>query len=180
MVRVLTNSRYRNIGNLQLPHLRHTLKEFEDGEDLKILSNAAQTLVILSLVEASRFSNPDWKRRAIAMAKKGLQYIDDSYPHACVAQRESTIRRVHDNDIHSALASSSFDCQYKLSPRMNAELGQLALQSAINHVHNEDLSKAIEKLRTWQPMNIKSPSKAERIVLYHLTIWEGKILRYRG
>ncbi len=183
MVRVLTNSRFRKIGKLQLPHLQHTLREFAVEENLKTLSNAAQTLVILSLVEASRFSSPDWKRQAIAIAKKCLYHVDGSYPHACVAQRESMICRVHKKDIDPALALSSFvydDCQHELSPRMNAELGQLALQSAINHVQNEDLSEALKKLRTWQPMDVKSLSKAERIVLYHLTIWEGKILRYQG
>ncbi len=168
---------------MQLPHLQHTFKEFEDWDGLKILSQAAKTDLILSLVEASRFSNIEWKRCAIALAKKGLQQVGDYYLHACVAHRDSTICRILGDTDHSALALSSFafdNCQHKFSPRMNTELGWLALQSAINHIHNEELPKAIRELRTWQPLSAASPSKAERIVLYHTNIWQGRALRYQG
>ena len=183
IIHLLTDSRYCQVAKLHLPHLQHTLKESGDCENLKILSDTAKVDLILSLVEASRFSDVKWKRHAIALAKKALQQVNDSYLHACVAQRDCVISRISGDTDRSALALSSFAIEYyphKIDPRMNAELGQLTLQSAINHIHNEELVKAIEELQSWQPLNATSPSTAERIALYHMDLWQGKVFRYQG
>ena len=63
---------------------------------------------------------------------------------------------------------------------MNAELGQLILQSAINHIHNEELTKTIEEFRNWQFLNATFFSTVERIALYHMDLWQGKIFRYQN
>ena len=168
---------------MHLPHLQHTLKEFGHYENLKILSDSAKVDLILSLVEASRFSDVKWKRHAIALAKKALQQVNDSYLHACVAQRDCAISRTFGDTDRSALALSSFatdNYPHKIDPRINAELGQLTLQSAINYIHIEELAKAIEELQSWQPLNATSPSTAERIVLYYMDLWQGKVFRYQG
>ncbi|KAI4166538.1 MAG: hypothetical protein LQ343_007969 [Gyalolechia ehrenbergii] len=175
--------KYRQVAKLHLPHLQHTLKEFGDCQNLKVLSDSAKVDLILGLVEASRFSDVGWKRHAIALAKKVLQQVNDPYLHACVAQRDCAVSRTFGDTDRSALALSSFatdNYPHKTDPRMNAELGQLTLQSAINHIHNEELAKATEELRSWQPLNTTSPSTAERIALYHMNLWQGKIFRYQG
>jgi len=155
---------------------------FGDWESLE-LPDAATADLILSLIEASRFSNIEWKHLAITLAKKALQQIDNSYLNACVAQRDCTIYRILGDSKHSALALSKFvvdNRRYELDPRMNAELGQLSLQSAMNYIQDEDLTKAIVELRTWRPLSVASPSTAERIVVYHLDVRQAKVLRYQG
>ncbi|KAL9044405.1 MAG: hypothetical protein Q9214_002455 [Letrouitia sp. 1 TL-2023] len=175
--------KYRQLAKLHLPHLQHTLKESGDCEKFKSLSNTARADLILSLVEASRFSDAKWKCHAIAMAKRALQQVNDSYLQACVAQRDCAVGRICGDTERSTLTLSSFaieDYPHNVDPRMNAELGHLTLQSAINHVPDEELAKAIEELRSWQPLNATSPSTAERIASYHIDLWLGRVFRYQG
>ena len=76
--------------------------------NLKILSDSAKLDLILSFMEASRFSDVRWKRHAIALAKKALQQVNDPYLHAYVAQRDCAISRTFGDTDGSALALSSF------------------------------------------------------------------------
>ena len=183
IIHLFTDYRFRQVAKLHLPHLQHTLKESGNCENFKILSDTAKVDFILSLVETSRFSDVKWKSHAIALAKKALQQVNDFYFHACVTQRDCAINRIIGDTDRSALALSSFAIEkypHKTDPKMNAELGKLILQSAINHIHNEELAKTIEVLRSWQFMNATSPSTVERIALYHMDLWQGKVFRYQS
>ena len=182
---ILTYHRYRQMARRFFPHLQHTLNEFLDRESLQSLSDNAKADLVLSLIEASRLPGAERKHYAISQAKKLLQYSKDSYLHACVAQRECLISRVSGDSNQSTLTLSSFWTQFNsfehtINQRVNAELGQLTLQSAISHIQNEELTKAIEALQTWQPLKPDSPSTMERVTLYHLNLKQGLAFRYQG
>ena len=166
-----------------LPYLQHILKEFEDLTALQILSDTAKSDLILTLVEASQFSDIEWKRRAIALAKMALPLIDDPYVQACVFRRDFKIRRIEGDQDFLVLAQDHLannSLQHNTGPMMNAELGHLTLQISIDLVQKEELAQASEYLRKWQPSRPNSPSKAEQIVSHELAIWRGKVLRYQG
>jgi len=155
-----------------------------DGE----LPTIAQNDLVLTLLAASELPGR-WKEQAITRARSLSQNMRDCYLGACVAHRDSTRYRILGRLDQSRLALSSFHNDASLPydyqtgrviPRVHAQLGHLTVSSAINFLQREKMKEAIDELDRWKPINPASPSTMERVVLYHINLTVGKVLRYQG
>lgn len=141
------------------------------------------------LLAASRFSNTLFKREAIERVKQLLHDSSDAYLKVGLAQRESSLlrmlgKRASSNKtleefIHSTILPG-YDQLLESDARWNAQRGELILSFAENLIENDSLTVARQELLQWKPINPRSPSSMERIVLRGRNIMLGKILKYQG
>lgn len=152
------------------------------------LPTVSQNDLVLTLLAASELPGR-WKEHAISRARSLSQNMQDCYLGACVAHRESTRYRILGSLDRSTLALSSFrndasllyDCRVgRVVERVHAQLGHLTVSSAINFLQREKMKEAKDELDRWKPINSASPSTMERVVLYHINLTLGKVLRYQG
>ncbi|KAK1485587.1 hypothetical protein CCUS01_03727 [Colletotrichum cuscutae] len=66
----------------------HTLTAVREHDGYESLSIHDRINIVLTLVEASRFSGMEWKRLAISQAKATMCGLQDQYADSCIAQRE--------------------------------------------------------------------------------------------
>lgn len=164
------------------------MEEIEKHEQDRELPITAQNDLVLSLLAASELPGK-WKAPAITRAKGLSQNIRDYYVRACVAHRESTRHRVLVDPDSSRQAISNFfrdtnllndDQLGKVSPKVHAQHGHLTVSSALNSIQREEFNQAIDELESWNPSSPEYPSAMDRVVLYHINITRGKVLRYQG
>ncbi|KAF4419031.1 hypothetical protein CGGC5_v011015 [Colletotrichum fructicola Nara gc5] len=162
------------------PHVMHTLTAVQEQDGYESLSGRDRIDIVLTLIEASRFSGMQWKRLAVSQAKATMLNLQDQYADSCIAQRESLLQRLagsvksatsvpeHRQDLTHGVANK----------RMYAAVGSTVHQRALDLFQNEELSSAMAALKEWQPTEPKS--LAEEVVLFRMNFLRGKILRFQG
>jgi tetratricopeptide (TPR) repeat protein len=194
---------YREDGRAYQPYLQHALQSFPVQQHLVDLTYEDKVNVVGGLVEASRFSDNEWKKFAIAQAQSLLPDVDDLYMRASVAERINVLDRISHQERHPGIQrttnmidhishqerqpgtpnnlckvlgdNGSSNCH-----KLNSLHGHLIIQTAIDYIHADAPEMAIEKLKTWQPVKPESPSTVEKITLFYVELWKGKSNRYQG
>lgn len=159
------------------------MREVRHHDGFQQLAADTRTDLTLTLIEASRFPNTQWKRFAIDQAKEVMGTLNDEYLRSCIAQRECLLFRIAgelDQAVH-ALANVSGQSQLEVGTdkRMQAGLGQTVIQRALNHVQVDELTMANKVLDAWRPL-YEIPSRIEEVVLFRKLLILGKISRYQG
>lgn len=170
-----------------LPQLSRVLSEYdamciEQGEQAFFRHELAATLLA-----ASRFSDVQWKAEAISRTKKLLEQDNDSYLNAWLAYRESSILRMSGMPQKSESALQGFlhhlampsQEDSELTPRFNAQRGDLIISFSENLVRQGKLPAAKAELIEWRPLG-KDQSTLERITSRARDITLGKVLRFQG
>ena len=170
-----------------LPRLGRVLSEYdviciELGEQSSFRHELASTLLA-----ALRFSDVKWKTETISRTKKLLEGDDDRYLNAWLAYRESSVLRMSGMPQKSEIALQRFlrhavtphQENLELTPRFNAQRGDLIISFSENMVRQGKLAEAKAELIEWKPLDTH-PSTLEKITLRARDIIMGKILRYQG
>ncbi|RDA90092.1 hypothetical protein CP533_2944 [Ophiocordyceps camponoti-saundersi (nom. inval.)] len=166
--------------NLYLSHLKHTVLAFQDCPECLPTSTRAD--LVLTLIEASRFSNMIWKRFAVGQAEVFVRGLQDWYLNSCIAQSHSLLSRIAGNmhqaansldDLTSARLSSIMD------KRMHSAIGQAIIQRSLNCIQAEELSTATKLMEEWSPLD-RNSSPMEETVLVRRAMMLGKIFRFQG
>lgn len=145
---------------------------------IRDIPTQARTDMVLSIIEASRFSDMHWKRLAVDQAKVLTIDLDDNYAKSCLAQNQSLLHRLS-GETNLAFSVLPHDVSGGVSGRLHATYGHTLIQRALNHVQVDQLDKATDLLKAWQPM--PGPlTLIEQVVLFRQHLLLGKILRYRG
>lgn len=180
---------YRNgeIGRLLLPHLSRVLSEYdalciEQGELVSFLPELASTLLA-----ASRFSDVKWKVETISRTKKLLESGNDCFLDVWLAYRESSILRMSgmpqesDTILQKFLshAATSSEEDFELTPRFNAQRGDIIISFSENLIYQGKLLEAKAELTKWRPLHTDR-STLESITQRARDITLGKVLRYQG
>ncbi|RCI12105.1 hypothetical protein L249_0942 [Ophiocordyceps polyrhachis-furcata BCC 54312] len=177
---MLIMSREPHLREVIKPHVMHTLTAVRDGDGYETLPIRDRIDIVLSLIEASRFSGMDWKRLAVSQAKAAMCKLQHQYAESCIAQRESLLRRLAGHvkpttpvaDFGQGLGEGA------ANKRMHAANGSTVLQRALDLFQDEELLSAMDALKEWQP--IEPASLAEEVVLFRINLLRGKILRFQG
>lgn len=116
-----------------LPHLKHTLRAFQESFDH--LHATIRADLVLTLTEATRFPNMAWKRFTIDQAEAAAHGLNDRYLHSSIAQFRCLLSRISGN-IKQAIANldnlnsdRSPDTEDK---RMHSVIGQVTIQCSLN------------------------------------------------
>ncbi|KAH8650342.1 hypothetical protein BGZ60DRAFT_550854 [Tricladium varicosporioides] len=173
-----------NTKQLLIPHIQHTLQAVRDHDGFQSLLRSTRVDLVLTLVEASRFPNIEWKRFAITFANEVAHDLEDQYIHSCIAQRESLLYRIAGDKGQAArvIQDVSLDegqPQPGTDIRIHNATGQKVIQRALNHFQYEELSRATEVLNEWRPL-YQTPTMIEETVLFRIHILLGKIFRFQG
>ncbi len=168
---------------LFIPHFRHTLEGVRNHDGIQQLAEHTKIDLILTLVEASRFPNMEWKRFAVNQAKEAMGSLNNEYLRSYIAQRECLLCRIT-GDLDQAtytLGNTSGQGQLQVGAdnKMHAGFGQTIIQRALNHIQVEELAMATKVLDAWQSL-CEVPSLIEEIVLFRKHIILGKISRFQG
>ncbi|KUL81633.1 hypothetical protein ZTR_09651 [Talaromyces verruculosus] len=175
------------IGRIILPHLSRVLSEYDamcidHGDPSSFRHELASTLLA-----ASRFSSAQWKVEAISRTKKLLEDDHDPFLNALLAYRESSIMRMSGMTEQSETSLQEFlrDATLpdredsELTPRFNAQRGDLIISFSENLIRKGRLPDAKAELMEWRPLGIPH-STLENITLRARDITLGKVLRYQG
>jgi hypothetical protein len=137
---------------------------------------------MLTLVEASRFSDMTWKRFVVGQAEVVVCGLQDWYLQSCIATSQCSLCRIAGK---MEQAASNLDKLGETGPlritdpRTNSAVGRAAIQRSLNCVQVEDLPIAAKLLGDWSPLN-QRPSPMEEAVLVRKDILLGRILRFQG
>jgi hypothetical protein len=169
---------------LFIPHLRHTLQEVRNHDRIQQLAVNTRTDLVLTLVEASRFPNTEWKRFAISQAKEAMGSLNDEYLRSCIAQKECLLYRITgalDQAAHALENATLGHGQLGIGAdkKMHAGFGQTIIQLALNHIQVEELAMATRVLDAWQPL-CEPPSRIDKVLLFRKFLILGKISRFQG
>lgn len=178
---LLIRYRYGEIGRALLPQLKYLLQDSEALVNSQRLTSESRREVALTLLSASEFSDLDWKKLAIKLAKQFMP-SKDSYFDAFLVFRESVVHRaLFEDDKAKALIEEFFGVlRPSDDPRTNAQIGYVLLSLAKIHIRWDQPNKAAPKLGEWKPLDSAQPSTMERIVMCEINITLGNILRYSG
>lgn len=169
-----------NVRESVIPHLKHTLQAYSDC--FKQLPTTIRTDLVLTLVEACRFPNLEWKRFAVAQANLAVLDVEDRYLRSRIAESESVLYRISGEISRSvdALGSPSVD-EPSSTPdkRTHSASGQIAVQHALNYIQIENLVMAEKSLEHWHSRD-KIISPMEEVVLFRKHMLLGRLLRYGG
>lgn len=186
---ILTCESYGDLGRSQLPHVVRILKEYDQLAEPETCPASVKYQMSSMLLAASRFSSTSWKREAINRVKQFSQDESDAYLKVCLAHRESSLLRMLGKRASSNKTLEEFirstilpghDQLLEGDARWNAQRGELVLSFAENLIASNALTVARHELLQWRPINPRSPSSMERIVLRGRNITLGKILKYQG
>lgn len=179
--------RYGEIGRLMMSQLSRVLSEYdamclEKGEQTSFRHELASTLLA-----ASRFSDAPWKGEAICRTKQLLGQDNEPYMNAWLAYRESAVMRMSgmlknsESTLHGFLHHLALPSKEdpQMTPRYNAQRGELVISFSENLVRQGRLSEAKAELIEWSPLS-KDCSTLETIVLRARDIILGKVLRFQG
>lgn len=162
------------------PHIMHTLTAVRDHDGYESLSARERIDVVLTLIEASRFSGMQWKRLAVSQAKAAMCDLHDQYADSRIAQRESLLQRLA-GSVRPAIPVPNLrqdPTDGAADKRMHSAIGSTVHQRALDLFQNEELSSSMVTLNEWQPTEPASP--AEEVVLFRMNLLRGKILRFKG
>lgn len=174
------------VGRVLLPHLNRVLSEYDalcvdhGSELVSFRHELASTLLV-----ASRFSHAEWKLEAISRTKTLLEDNNDPFLNAWLAYRESSITRMSGMSQESSHVLEGFLRQRTtpglsdLTPRFNAQRGDLIISFAENLIRDGNLTAAKDELVEWKSLGTEY-STFERIVSRARDITLGKVLRYQG
>lgn len=175
------------MGRMMLPQLSRVLSEhdaicIDQGEQALFRHELASTLLA-----ASRFSDAQWKTECIARTKQLLEQDDEPYLRSWLAYRESAIMRMSgmiqksetalQEFLHHLTIPSLEDSE--LTPRFNAQRGELVISFAENLIRRGKLPEAKAELVEWEALG-KNYSTLERITSRARDIILGKVLRFQG
>ena len=163
-----------------LSHLQHCLEAFHGRFDN--LPVNIRTDLALSLVEASRFPGMQWKRFIVDQAEAAARGLDNWYLNSRVACSRSLLSRISQNDTGGTalLASEQNHSLGSVDQREHAQLGFEKIESSLNAIQKEDLSKAKSVLQSWTAYDQQCLSSLEEVVLFRHAILLGRIFRYQG
>ncbi|KAL8646466.1 MAG: hypothetical protein Q9210_006126 [Variospora velana] len=180
---------YGDLGRSRLPHVVRILKEYDQLAERQTYPASVKDQLSSMLLATSRFSSTSWKRGAINRVKQLLQDSSDAYLKVCLAQRESSLLRMLgegassdktlEEFVHSTILPG-YDQSLEGDARWNAQRGELILSFAENLIANDALTVARRELLQWKPIDPRSSSSMERIVLRGRNIILGKILKFQG
>ena len=172
-----------------MPQLVHVLAEYDkmslEFEDPMLFRHELAG----TLLAASRFADFAWKIEAVDRAKQILKGDPDRYMDAWFTYRESATLRMLGKREESDKALQSFvqsralkepNGDSDITPRYNAQRGDLVISFAENLIRQWKLEEAKDELKMWSPINPDTPSVLERITLRARDIILGKTLRYQG
>ncbi|KAL4960558.1 LipA and NB-ARC domain protein [Aspergillus stella-maris] len=162
---------------LAISHIQHTFEEARRHCSLKDIAPMVRTDMGLSLIESSRFLNMEWKQFAISQAEELAIGIDDGYIHSCLVQRQCVLHRLSGN-MGFAFPHLPDVVSGHSNIRLHAALGHVLIQGALDCIQRDELSKAVDFLEKWRP--VQQPSAMEYIVLFRQNLIFGKIFRYKG
>ncbi|KGO72683.1 Tetratricopeptide-like helical [Penicillium italicum] len=166
----------------ELVDLRATPEERRNWENDVTSIKPASTLLA-----ASRFSDAQWKTKAISRAKQLLEQVDEPYLKRWLAYRESAILRMSgmlqksETVLHESLYHVTIPSRegFEISPRFNAQLGELIISFSENLIRQGKLLEAKAELVEWKALK-KDYSTLESISARARDITLGKVLRFQG
>lgn len=181
--------RYGEIGRATLSQLAHILAEYDKISMGHQGPTPFRHELAATLLAASRFSDPSWKIEAIDRAKQLLKDDPDLYMNAWLTSRESAVLRMSGKQDESDKVLQNFvqsnvlpepDRVSEVTPRYNAQRGDLTISFAENLIRQWKLEEARNELNEWSPLDPTASSALERITLRARDIILGKALRYQG
>ena len=134
-----------------------------------------------TLLSASHFSDPRWKKESVARARALLEDGSDIYLNAWLVYRENST--THDHPASSReLVDKFFEAQeqIEINPRYNAHRGNIVVSYGMSLIQQGEIEEAHKELQRWMPMDPESPSTFENITVRAREIAMGLILRYKG
>lgn len=159
------------------PHLEYTL---ESCRRVSSLPERTRRDLACTLVEASRFPPMKWRRLMLRHATKLMQDLDDWQLHAGLAASQCLYDRLSRLDMKEATRKLDLvEGPSRIDRRTNFNMGQIALQRALNCVQFEELTAAEKTLLAWEPLkNDASPSEVAVSVRKYILL--GRISRLQG
>jgi len=172
---------YTTFGRAALPHLQRACS-YLDSTFLAEFSVDELDRLIETLLSASFFGDPQWKRGAITLAEELASCSKNHHLWARLALRKRCLSRLYPDQQWSKLESFK-DIQDGLKAvdaRSNAFFGELLAATTQELIDRHELSEAwreSEKFKAWNP---NSPSTREQFVMDSITVLQGNILRFQG
>jgi hypothetical protein len=166
-------------------HIKHTISAIKVKDSYDQIPSDLRPTIANSLLESSFYPGRTWKEFSIQEAEGLIVLIPNTDPYLRISlrHRQSLLeRKLLQADVHESrpLAQRIAHSQL-LNPsnrRENALMGRDRHQDALRYFQEEQLSRAIEMLNQWQPL--QPPSLMEVVVCCELNLFRGKILRFQG
>ena len=172
-----------------IAHVHNVVKNYDLLLTQINIAWPTQLLVASMLLSASRYSNIDWKKNAMDRTRAILERSSDRFLLSMEADRHSVLLRQSSKLEESSkvlrafidsTALSEHDRGLTMDARLSAQCGKLRNSLAENLIQANDLARAEEELRKWEPLSPSSPTYMESTVLRSKRNVLGRILRCRG
>ncbi|EFE44249.1 LipA and NB-ARC domain protein [Trichophyton verrucosum HKI 0517] len=176
-----------DIGREILEHVHNVLHEFDSVEPEFELYPKVKNSFCTLLLSASKYSSASWRRESLSKVSDLLHDSEEYYLQAWVAHRRSKILRLEGDMAGSNAALEQHVNNFKAhssrvssNPRLNAHIGRITSSYAENLILGNECIHAQEVLESWKPLDSRSPSSMEVIVLRGRNIALGRILKNQG
>ena len=145
---------------------------------LERLPTSIRADLVLTLLEAARFSHPMWQDFFVERAKEFAvpDLHGDAYLDARLAQSRYRLDRKSEE---SRQAAASPVAPSIVDKRTHAAMGEIAIQHALHCLNDGRLSEAKSSLESWSPLD-QTPSPMEQAVLFNRDVLLGRVLRLQG
>ncbi|KAH7142413.1 hypothetical protein DER46DRAFT_518318 [Fusarium sp. MPI-SDFR-AT-0072] len=166
-------------------HIQHTLSSIKIEDGYGRIPSDLRPAVANGLLESSFYPGRTWKEFSIQEAEGLIASIPNTDPYLRISlrHRQSLLdRKLPQTDAHELRPSAQRITHSQLlnpsNRRENALMGRDRHQDALHYFQEEQLSRAIEMLNQWQPL--QPLSLMEVVVCCELNLFRGKILRFQG
>ncbi|EWZ78837.1 hypothetical protein FOWG_16952 [Fusarium oxysporum f. sp. lycopersici MN25] len=166
-------------------HIQHTLISIKIEDGYGRIPSDLRPAVANGLLESSFYPGRTWKEFSIQEAEGLIASIPNTDPYLRISlrHRQSLLdRKLPQTDAHELRPSAQRITHSQLlnpsNRRENALMGRDRHQDALHYFQEEQLSRAIEMLNQWQPL--QPLSLMEVVVCCELNLFRGKILRFQG
>ncbi|KAI1950901.1 hypothetical protein LOZ57_001449 [Ophidiomyces ophidiicola] len=180
---------FTSAGRDVFAHVPRILATFDQLDPDCYQYDAVKSAVCELILSTLKFHSNPWRRECIDRLRRLLKDEKDCYLKAWATAEESKVLRARGEVEESYKTLENFIRQSVLSDvdedlahdaRWNSAKGHIIIAFGECLAKENELSRAQAQIEQWKPLNLKSPSTMERVVLRTRDVVLGRILRLQG